>query len=75
MATPQGPYKPQTNTIKKASDILDNVVRKSTRTLALIILSYLAWKGVAGSLELSQLAREFAAYGTILGLLALIRFL
>lgn len=70
MAAPQGPYVPQTK-IQKSSVILERNARRLVRAAALIILSYLAWKGVAGLLESAKVARQFAAYATVAGLLFL----
>lgn len=73
MNIPTGPYVPKINTTR-ASAILERNVRKATRTFAIIILSYLAWKGVAGLLVSAQDAKGVAAYAVVLGLLALICF-
>jgi hypothetical protein len=69
---PTGPYVPPKHLVKKASDIIDANARKATRAFAIIILSYLAWKGVAGLLESAQLAKQTAAYAVVLGLLAIL---
>jgi hypothetical protein len=74
MAAPTGPYKPIIKTKpnpKKTGGILERNARHLVRAAALIILSYLAWKGVAGLLESAKVAKEVAAYVTVAGLLAL----
>jgi len=50
---------------------IEAMTRQYVRVVALIILSYLAWRGVAGLLESAHLAAQFAAYVTVMLLLAL----
>lgn len=50
---------------------IEAAVRKLIKVAALIILSYLAWKGVSGLVGDSQTARDLVAYVSVIGLLAL----
>jgi hypothetical protein len=54
--------------IKNSKDVIEVAVRKAVKVCALIVLSYLAWKGVA---DFVHVPHDFAAYVSTAGLLAL----
>ena len=50
---------------------IEVIVRKLVRVLALVVLSYMAWRGVSDIITTSRTFRDMAAGIAIVGLLAL----